>query len=94
MQVLKSSVDVRAEQFKLNASALNAQIEALREVSRHAIAGGGEKYMQRHISRGKLPPRERIDKLLDPASPFLEIGQIAANGMANFFFRRRWIAFQ
>ena len=81
MQVLPSSVDSRAEDFQRNAAALNQQVDALRAVSQKAIAGGGEKYMQRHISRGKLPPRERIDRLLDPGSPFLEVGQLAANGM-------------
>ncbi|MGB7184587.1 MAG: carboxyl transferase domain-containing protein [Burkholderiaceae bacterium] len=81
MQVLKSQLDIRSDEFKANAGAMNKQVDALRAVSQRAVAGGGEKYMQRHISRGKLPPRERIDRLLDPGSPFLEVGQIAANGM-------------
>ena len=43
--------------------------------------GGGEKYVERHKSRGKLLPRERISKICDPGSPFLELSSLAANGM-------------
>lgn len=46
-----------------------------------AALGGPEKHRERHVSRGKLLPRERVERLLDPGSPFLEIGQLAANGM-------------
>jgi 3-methylcrotonyl-CoA carboxylase beta subunit len=46
-----------------------------------AARGGNEKSRERHVSRGKLLPRERVERLLDPGSPFLEIGQLAANGM-------------
>ena len=43
--------------------------------------GGGPKYVKRHVERGKLLPRERVERLLDPGSPFLEIGQLAACDM-------------
>jgi 3-methylcrotonyl-CoA carboxylase beta subunit len=46
-----------------------------------ASLGGNEKSRERHVSRGKLLPRERVERLLDPGSPFLEIGQLTANGM-------------
>ncbi|MDT0575626.1 carboxyl transferase domain-containing protein [Croceicoccus sp. F390] len=46
-----------------------------------AALGGSEKHRERHVARGKLLPRERVERLLDPASPFLELGQLAANGM-------------
>ena len=46
-----------------------------------AAAGGGERARQRHLDRGKMLPRERVANLLDPGSPFLEIGATAANGM-------------
>jgi 3-methylcrotonyl-CoA carboxylase beta subunit len=46
-----------------------------------AALGGNEKSRERHVSRGKLLPRERVERLLDPGSPFLEIGQLAANDM-------------
>jgi 3-methylcrotonyl-CoA carboxylase beta subunit len=81
VSVIKSSLNTRSNEFTVNQSALTEQIDALRAVSQQARAGGGEKSMQRHIKRGKMPPRERIDKLIDPGSAFLEIGQIAANGM-------------
>ncbi|HVR92192.1 MAG TPA: carboxyl transferase domain-containing protein [Novosphingobium sp.] len=46
-----------------------------------AALGGNEKSRERHVSRGKLLPRERVERLLDPGSPFLEVGQLAANGL-------------
>ncbi len=46
-----------------------------------AALGGNEKSLERHVARGKLLPRERVERLLDPGSPFLEIGQLTANGM-------------
>jgi 3-methylcrotonyl-CoA carboxylase beta subunit len=46
-----------------------------------AALGGNEKSRERHTSRGKLLPRERVEHLLDPGSPFLEIGQLAANDL-------------
>ncbi|MFM9701340.1 carboxyl transferase domain-containing protein, partial [Streptomyces europaeiscabiei] len=46
-----------------------------------AALGGDEKSRARHVARGKLLPRDRVERLLDPGSPFLEIGQLAANGM-------------
>ena len=51
--------------------------------SRLAVAalGGSEKSRERHVSRGKLLPRDRVDTLLDPGSPFLEISPLAANGL-------------
>src|SRR5690606_19314155 len=53
----------------------------LRRRLERAAAGGGEKARQRHAERGKLLPRERIDVLLDPGSPFLEIAPLAAEDM-------------
>jgi 3-methylcrotonyl-CoA carboxylase beta subunit len=55
--------------------------EALRAKVAEAALGGNERSRERHVSRGKLLPRERVERLLDPGSPFLEIGQLAANGM-------------
>src|SRR5690606_24799468 len=56
-------------------------LETVREAALAAAAGGGPKAMERHTSRGKMPPRERVANLLDPGSPFLEIGATAAHGM-------------
>ncbi|WP_272872388.1 carboxyl transferase domain-containing protein, partial [Salmonella enterica] len=53
----------------------------LRAAREEVAAGGGEKARARHIERGKLPARDRIDGLLDPGSPFLEIAPLAAYGM-------------
>jgi 3-methylcrotonyl-CoA carboxylase beta subunit len=58
-----------------------ALAQELREKVAEAALGGSEKHRERHVSRGKLLPRERVERLLDPGSPFLEIGQLAANGM-------------
>ena len=53
----------------------------LRDDVAKAALGGGEKSRERHVSRGKLLPRERVERLLDLGSPFLEIGQLAACDM-------------
>jgi 3-methylcrotonyl-CoA carboxylase beta subunit len=55
--------------------------DELRAKVAEAALGGNAKSRERHVSRGKLLPRERVERLLDPGSPFLEIGQLAANGM-------------
>ncbi len=55
--------------------------DELRAKVAEAALGGSERHRERHVSRGKLLPRERVERLLDPGSPFLEIGQLAANGM-------------
>jgi 3-methylcrotonyl-CoA carboxylase beta subunit len=53
----------------------------LRERLERAAAGGGERARERHVARGKLPPRERVDRLCDPASPLLELSPLAADGL-------------
>ncbi len=81
MVVLRSDVVVRDEAFRANAAAMHAKIEEVEAAVRAARAGGGEAALARHVGRGKLPPRERVDRLLDPGSPFLEVGTFAAHGM-------------
>ena len=81
MQALKSRVDVRSDEFRANAAALRALVEDLKREAAAAARGGGEAACARHVARGKLLPRERIERLLDPGSPFLEIGQLAAHGL-------------
>jgi 3-methylcrotonyl-CoA carboxylase beta subunit len=79
--VLESRADVTGEAYKDNAS-LNAALAAtLRSRVDAAARGGPEKSRERHVSRGKLLPRDRVDGLLDPGSPFLELSALAANGM-------------
>ncbi|WP_298233597.1 carboxyl transferase domain-containing protein [uncultured Azohydromonas sp.] len=81
MQALDSRIDPRSEEFKANAAAMRALVEDLREQAARAAQGGGEAARAKHTARGKLLPRDRVDQLLDPGSPFLEIGQLAAHGM-------------
>ncbi len=81
MQALDSRIDPRSEEFKANAAAMRAVVEDLREQAARAAQGGGEAARAKHTARGKLLPRDRVDQLLDPGSPFLEIGQLAAHGM-------------
>ena len=81
MTVLSSQIDTRSESFKRNAEAMQAQIEDLRRRTEQVRLGGGEASRQRHVSRGKLLPRERVRALLDPGSPFLELSPLAAMGM-------------
>ncbi|MGV3577596.1 carboxyl transferase domain-containing protein [Brevundimonas sp.] len=81
MPKLTSSIDPQSPSFKaLHAhnTALNAE---LRERVAKAGRGGSDASRDRHVSRGKLLPRDRVERLLDPGSPFLEVGQLAANGM-------------
>ena len=78
---LTSSALTTSDGFRANRAAHLALIEVARDAALAAAAGGGEKAMERHTSRGKMPPRERVANLLDPGSPFLEIGATAAHGL-------------
>jgi acyl-CoA carboxylase subunit beta len=78
--VLTSHIDPRDETYQANRSAQLALISELDEQLQLAIAGGGERYQQRHRERGRLLARERIELLLDPDSPFLELSSLAAWG--------------
>ena len=79
--VLDTKLAVGSEGFRANAEHNRALAEALRAKVAATAAGGPERARARHVSRGKLLPRERVERLLDPGSPFLEIGQLAANGL-------------
>lgn len=81
MAVLSSSVSTRSESFEANMTSQKAAMAPIHEAAKQAVAGGGEKARERHLGRGKILPRERVSRLLDPGSPFLEIGMFAANGM-------------
>ena len=80
MAVLTSSLDTAGETYRANRAAQLALLEQLNEQVELAIAGGGDRYQQRHRARGKLLARERIELLLDPDSPFLELSTLAAYG--------------
>jgi 3-methylcrotonyl-CoA carboxylase beta subunit len=79
--MLRSNVNTRSDEFAANAAAMRAVVQDLREKVAQAELGGGEVARQRHLSRGKLLPRERVAGLIDPGSPFLEFSQLAAYGM-------------
>jgi 3-methylcrotonyl-CoA carboxylase beta subunit len=81
MSVLKSKAQPRSPDFQANAAAVRAVVEDLRQKVRLVSEGGGAAARAKHTARGKLLPRERVDRLLDPGTPFLEIGQLAAWGM-------------
>lgn len=76
--VLTSSVDFASPEARARAEHNRALAAQLRERVAVAALGGAEKHRERHVARGKLLPRERVERLLDPGSPFLEIGQLAA----------------
>lgn len=78
---LKSQLRTGSEQAKANRHAHLAAFEQISAAANLAATGGGEKAIERHLSRGKLLPRDRVAGLLDPGSPFLEIGALAAHNM-------------
>ena len=78
---LTSKLDFESPEAKIRDAHNRALVDELRTKVAEASLGGSEKSRERHVSRGKLLPRERVERLLDPGSPFLEIGQLAANGM-------------
>jgi 3-methylcrotonyl-CoA carboxylase beta subunit len=81
MTILTSSLSATSEAFRANAEVNRGLVEALRARVAKAALGGSEATRARHVSRGKMLPRERVERLLDPGSPFLEIGQLAAFGL-------------
>ena len=81
MHALATHINPRAADFQANAAAMRSAVADLRAKTDKAALGGGELARSRHTARGKLLPRERVDQLIDPGSPFLEIGQLAAYGM-------------
>ncbi|GAA1439727.1 acyl-CoA carboxylase subunit beta [Mycobacterium cookii] len=78
--ILHSTLDPRAEAYSDAAEAMMAKLAEIDVEHGKALAGGGPKYVERHHSRGKLTARERIELLLDPDSPFLELSPLAAYG--------------
>ena len=78
---LTSAADPASEAFRANEEGHHALVEELRTKLASAAQGGGERARARHTARGKLLPRDRVDTLLDPGSPFLELAPLAADGM-------------
>jgi acetyl-CoA carboxylase carboxyltransferase component len=78
MDVIESHVDPSSPEFRANHDRMSALVAQLRERLAIVKQGGGAKYIERHRQQGKLFVRERIDKLLDEGSPFLELSPLAA----------------
>ena len=81
MSVLQTQLNSRSADFLANAAALQTVVDDLRVQLKKSAAGGGEKARAKHVARGKLPPRERVQMLLDPGTPFLELAPLAAHAM-------------
>jgi 3-methylcrotonyl-CoA carboxylase beta subunit len=81
MTVLESAIDTASAGFTANAAAMTSLVGELRGVVETIRQGGGAAAREKHVSRGKLLPRDRVRTLIDPCAPFLEIGQLAAHGM-------------
>ena len=81
MDVFQTRIRTDSPDFQKNRERMTQLVAELRQRADLARQGGGEKYLQRHRSQGKLPVRERIDRLLDPGSPFLELSALAASDM-------------
>jgi len=79
--IIASAIDPRSEAFAANAAAMRGLVRTLSERAAEAAAGGPAAARQKHIGRGKLLPRERVERLLDRGAPFLEISPLAARGM-------------
>jgi len=81
MAVIGTVPDTASDEFRENARAMRALVDELRVRREEAALGGSERARERHVARGKLLPRARVEALLDPGSPFLELSPLAANGM-------------
>src|ERR671916_1368261 len=81
MPIIQSQIDTRSEDFRANAAAYAEQVELLRTRVQEARAGGKADARAKHEARGKLFVRDRIEKLLDPDTAFLELSPLAASGV-------------
>ena len=81
MERIESHLSTSSDEFKRNKDAMEALVKRLRSEIDRIREGGSEHARKLHVERGKLLARERVKKLLDPASPFLELSALAAHGM-------------
>jgi 3-methylcrotonyl-CoA carboxylase beta subunit len=81
MAVIESALDPRGEEYRANQRAMVALVADLRAKLAAVELGGGETARARHVARGKLLPRQRVETLLDPGTPFLELSPLAAHGL-------------
>ena len=78
---LASAIDTQGKEFRANAAAMRALVKNWTTRRAEAALGGPQRSRDRHVSRGKFLPRERVLRLIDPGTPFLELSPLAANGM-------------
>ncbi len=83
MAVLESRIDARSDAFAVNAQRMRGFVDDLRDRLAATARGGGDEATAKHRKRGKLPARERVERLVDPGTSFLEFSALAANGMYN-----------
>uniref|UniRef100_UPI0035AF1388 carboxyl transferase domain-containing protein n=1 Tax=Hylemonella sp. TaxID=2066020 RepID=UPI0035AF1388 len=81
MPLLETQLNARSADFLANAAAMRAVVDDLKARIEQVAQGGGEAARAKHTARGKLLPRERVQRLLDPGTPFLEFSPLAAYGM-------------
>ncbi|WP_394756920.1 carboxyl transferase domain-containing protein [Rhodoferax sp.] len=81
MPILDTKLNARSKDFQANAKAMRALVDDLNAQTARAALGGGEVARARHTGRGKLLPRDRVQMLLDPGTPFLELSPLAALGL-------------
>eukprot|EP01036_Dinobryon_divergens_P040316 gene40316-53287_t len=83
MSTLETQLNARSADFQANAAAMRAVVDDLRAQVAKSTFGGGEAARAKHTKRGKLLPRDRVQMLLDPGTPFLEVAPLAALNMYN-----------
>ncbi len=83
MTILPTYIDPQSDEFRANAEAMRALVDEFHARQERVRQGGSERARERHLARSKLLPRERVELLLDPGAPFLELSTLAAWGMYN-----------
>ena len=83
MPVLKSNININSEECRENRKRHKDLLGEINKAAEFALAGGNEASKKRHVERGKILPRDRVNSLIDPGSPFLEVGLFAANDLYN-----------
>src|ERR687892_886189 len=81
MDIIETHLDPQSQLFRANYDRMSSLVAELRSRNDVVREGGGQKYLQRHREQGKLPVRERIARLIDPGSPFLELSPLAGYGV-------------
>ena len=92
MPTFESKLDTKTPAYKKNKERMDGLVKALQSSRATVEKGGSDKSRERHLSRGKLLPRDRVKGLLDPGSPFLEVGATAAHDMRILVSRMNVIA--